>query len=121
MSNDSERIKVLEKMQMALEEEQKEVRKDQEHFKSEVHAYVEENRNDHDIIRIHVSNLKEDMDEIKDIARNNSKSLGEISNQQTETKLLIARFKGAFGVIIFLFTSVGVAAKIGWEWFKAHK
>ncbi len=114
MSDDPEKIKSLERKQMELEQ-------NQEHFKHEVHAYVEENRNDHDLIRTHVSYIREDVDEIKDIAKRNSERLSKISEQQTETKLLIARFKGAFGVIVFVFTSIGIAAKIGWEWLKAHK
>jgi|GEM_PF-6955836 len=121
MADDSERIHVLEKMQMIFEENQKKLEEDQEHFKHEVHAYVEENRNDHDTIRIHVSHIIEDVDEIKTIAKNNSKGIEKISTQQTDIKLLIARFKGAFGAVVFLITSVGVAAKIGWEFFKTHK
>ena len=114
MSNDSEKIKELEKSHKKLEEEQ-------EHFKHEVHAYVEENRSDHDLIRNHVSYIREDVDDIKLIANNNSKRLDKIIEQQTETKLLIARFKGAFGALVFIFSSIGIAAKISWEWFKAHK
>lgn len=114
MSDDSEKIKELEKNHKELENQQ-------EHFKHEVHAYVEENRNDHDLIRNHVSYIREDVDEIKDIAKKNSNRLDKISEQQQETKLLIARFKGAFGAIIFIFTSLGVSAKIVWEWFKVHK
>ena len=119
MSDDSERIKGLEKMQMALEEEQEKLKEQQDHFKNEVHAYVEENRNDHDILRTHVSYIKDDVDDIKMIAKKNSERLGEISTQQTETKLLIARFKGAFGALIFIITSLGIVFKVSWEWFKS--
>lgn len=121
MSNDSEKINELEKMQMVFEEEQENLKKEQDHFKHEVHEYVEENRNDHDLLRNHVSYIREDVDEIKDIAKKNSQRLDKISEQQIETKLIIARFKGAFGAIFFFLTSFGVAAKIGWEWLKSHK
>jgi len=119
MPDDSEKIKSLEKMQLAFEEEQKDLAEEQEHFKHEVHAYVEENRNDHETIRLHVSHVIGDVNEIKEIAKSNAKMIKEISKQQTETKLLIARFKGYFGALVFLFTSIGVAAKIGWEFFKS--